>query len=77
MCKIGIAQGVKGLDELRDSLEIVWILIYECEKDITLEKYEKLDELQRLKMLLDGSTKETIVKNFKVLLQKSDEAKTV
>ncbi|XP_077988543.1 NBAS subunit of NRZ tethering complex-like [Glandiceps talaboti] len=67
LIRLGIEKNVEGLEELHDDLVTMETLIYECftEPSMTFEDFQKLEDIDKLRLLLSKPTKEMYIKNVK------------
>lgn len=67
----GMENNVKGLDQLRESLMTLELLVYECQvaDDMNLDELNNLNELEKVKLMMSASSEEMFAKNaFRWLL---------
>lgn len=61
LVKLAIQNEVQGLETLRDDLEQLTMLVYECARDVKLKELDKLSPYERISLFLADSTEETII----------------
>lgn len=65
---IGIAmrKGIEGLETLFFNLKVLNMLVYTCDVDISLTKFDSLTDLEKFTLLLNGANAENVVTFIKV-----------
>jgi hypothetical protein len=61
-------KGVKNLEPLHFNLKVLNMMIYTCNVEISLEKFDTLSDFEKFSLLLTGATAETIVPYIRVTL---------
>ncbi|XP_070541643.1 NBAS subunit of NRZ tethering complex-like [Ptychodera flava] len=67
LVRLGIEKNVQGLNDLLDDLVTMETVIYECftEPTITFEKFQRLNDIDKLRTMMAKPTKEMYIKNVR------------
>ncbi|XP_069188396.1 NBAS subunit of NRZ tethering complex-like isoform X2 [Procambarus clarkii] len=66
LLKLGRERGVEDLEELHDTLDTLEVLVYEVgHTSMTLDKYSKLSDNEKIVQLMSTSTHETYIQNIR------------
>lgn len=66
LIEIGISKHIPDLEGIHNTLSHLAAIVYKLGKDISLEEYEFMSEYQRLCLVLEDSTENTIHTDIKV-----------
>lgn len=64
LVKLAIDNGVHSLETLRDDLEQLSMLVYECARDVKLKELDKLSPYERISLFLAESTEDSIIEDI-------------
>jgi len=66
LIRLGMKNGVPNLNPIRETLQLLGTLVYSVGKEMFLEEFEELPDIEKLYLCLDDSTEKTIVQNILV-----------